>query len=119
MERVGDTGELSLRYPIFTVVTTEPGGEENLVVIEADGEDCLPLFRTRELAELYLEQAEDRDARAPLTLHACHGDAEMAHLLEQLPASVAHVVWDATAQSQVLRVTAVRALLAVVRDQGR
>jgi hypothetical protein len=119
MERVGDTGELNLRYPIFAVVTAEPGGEENLVVIEADGEDCLPLFRTRELAELYLEQAEDADAPAPLALHACRGDAELAHLLEQLPGSVAHVVWDATAQAQVLRVTAVRALLGVVRDQGQ
>jgi hypothetical protein len=119
MERVGDTGELSLRYPVFAVLAPEPDGEEHLVVIEADGRDCLPLFRTRELAELYLEQAQEPGAAAPLTLHPCHNDTELAHLLQQLPDSVADVVWDATARAQVLRMTAVRALLAVVRGDSQ
>ncbi|HJT76674.1 MAG TPA: hypothetical protein VJ739_05685 [Gemmataceae bacterium] len=119
MEHAGDTGELSLRYPVYTVLSPEGDGEEHLVVVEADGQDCLPLFRTKELAELYLEQAQGGDAGAELVLHACGSDAELEHLLTQLPRSVAQVVWDPTARARVLRMTAVRVLLALVRgEQG-
>lgn len=117
MEHVGDTGELSLRYPVYTVLSPEADGEEHLVVVEADGQDCLPLFRTKELAELYLEQAQGRDTGGSLALHACQGDSELEHLLQQLPASVAQVVWDPTAKARVLRMTAVRVLLALVRGE--
>lgn len=117
MERIGDTGELNLRYPVFTVLSPEADGEEHLVVVEADGQDCLPLFRTQELAELYLEQAQSGDAGGQLTLHPCQGDTELEHLLQQLPPSVAQVVWDPTAHARVLRMTAVRVLLALVRGE--
>ncbi len=118
MERVGDTGELNLRYPMYTVLSAEPDGDENLVVVEADGRDCLPLFRTQELAELYLEQAQGAEDQGRLTLYACRGDVELEQLLKQLPDSVAQVVWDPTAQARVLRMTDVRVLLALVRGEG-
>ena len=109
------SGELSLRYPVYAVLSAEPGGEEGLVVVAVDGRDCLPLFRSREVAELYLEQVHEGGGEAPLTLEECRGDEELEHLLTQLPESVASVVWDAMPQSRAVMVTPVRELLAAVR----
>jgi hypothetical protein len=118
MKRTDDSGELSLRYPVHVVLSGGPDDEDGLVVVEVDGNDCLLLFRSRELAELYLEQAQAAGSEPPLTLRACHGDAELEHLLAQLPASVSHVVWDATREARVLKVTAVSDLLAVLREDA-
>jgi hypothetical protein len=118
MERMGPSGELSLRYPVYAVLSADPDGEEGLVVVSLGGNDCLLLFRTRELAELYLEQARTAESESPLTLRECHGDAELEHLLTQFPPSVAHVVWDATPQAQALKITRVSDLLLVLRGDG-
>jgi hypothetical protein len=118
MDQASESGLLSLRYPVFAVLSAEPAGEEYLTVVEVDGHDCLLLFRTRELGELYAEQPREAGAKLHLTLRPCHEDAELAHLLEQLPGSVSHVVWDATPRAQALRVTSVSDLLAVIRPDG-
>jgi hypothetical protein len=108
-------GELSLRYPVYAVLSAGPGGEGGLVVVEVEGRDCLPLFRSREVAELYVEQVREGGSEGPLTLEECRGDAELEHLLTQLPGSVAAVVWDAMPRAQAVMVTPVRDLLAAVR----
>jgi hypothetical protein len=113
-----ESGELSLRYPVYAVLSAEADGEGGLVVVEVDGGDCLPLFRSREVAELYLEQAQAPGAGAPLTLHECRGDEELEHLLTQLPDSVGAVVWDAMPRSRAVMVTPVRDLLAAVRGES-
>jgi hypothetical protein len=115
MERLGESGEMSLRYPVYAVLAAEAGGDESLVVVELDGNDCLLLYRTRELAELYLEQADATDDGGPLTLRPCAGDTELEHLLAQLPPSVSQVLWDATPRARALRLTPVRDLLEVLR----
>jgi hypothetical protein len=51
-------------------------------------------------------------------LRDCRGEAELAPLLEHLPASVAQIGWDATPQARALKVTAVGDLLAVVRGDS-
>jgi len=112
---VGESGELSLRYPVFAVLSAEPNGETNLIVVEVEGKDCLPLFRTGELAEHYQEQVQNTDPQSPLVVHECCDNEELEHLLLQLPASVADVIWDATLQPRVLRVTSVHDLLDVIR----
>jgi hypothetical protein len=114
MDRSGESGEMSLRYPVFAVLSAEPGGEQGLVVVEVDGQDSLLLFRNREVAELYLEAAEADNA--PLTLHELPGDEELEHLLAQLPTSTTQVVWDATPRARALRVTPVADLLDVLRS---
>jgi hypothetical protein len=116
--QAGESGELSMRYPVFAVLSSEPNNETSLVVVEVEGKDCLPLFRTRELGELYVEQVQDAESQSPLLLHECHDDGELEHLLVQLPPSVADVVWDATLQPQVLRVTSVQDLLEVIRGDS-
>jgi hypothetical protein len=113
-----ESGELSLRYPVYAVLAAEPGGDEGLVVVEVEGGDCLPLFRTREVAELYLEQVQAGGAEQRLTLHECRGDEELEHLLTQLPGSVAAVAWDAMPRSRAVMVTPVSELLAAVRGEG-
>jgi hypothetical protein len=110
-----ESGELSLRYPVYAVLSEEPNDEKNLVVVELQGKDCVPLFQNRELGELYLEQAQNAGSDVPLTLHACHNDAELEHLLVQLPASVGNVVWDTTLQPQAIKVTPVDDLLGIIR----
>jgi hypothetical protein len=116
MAQAGDYGEFSLRYPVYAVLSAEPDGEEGLVVVEVEGKDCLLLYRTRELAELYLEAAQ-ADSATALTLRECRGDEELEHVVAQLPASVAHVIWDVTPATRALRMTAVADLLAVLRDE--
>jgi hypothetical protein len=113
-----ESGELSLRYPVYAVLSAEADDEEGLVVVEVDGGDCLPLFRSREVAELYLEQVQAPGAEAPLTLQECRGDEELEHLLTQLPDSVAAVVWDAMPRARAVMVTPVRDLLAAVRGDA-
>ena len=113
-----ETGELTLRYPVYAVLSTDPNDENGLVVMEVEGSDCLPLFRNREVAELYLEQVQEGSDEAPLTLEECRGDEELEHLLTQLPESVASVVWDATPRAQAVMVTSVRDLLAAVRGDA-
>ncbi len=112
-----ETGELSLRYPVYAVLSEEPNDEKNLVVVELQGKDCLPLFQNRELGELYLEQAQTAGSVTSLTLHACHNDAELEHLLVQLPSSVGNVIWDTTLQPQVMKVTSVDDLLDILRSK--
>lgn len=117
MERIGDTGELSLRYPVYTILSGAPGGEQGLVVVEVEGQDCVLLFRNREPAELYLEQAKSDGGEPPLVLEEYRSDEELEHLLTQLPSAVANVLWDATPQARALRLTAVADLLAAVRSR--
>jgi hypothetical protein len=117
--QAGEFGELSLCYPVFAVLSAELNDETNLIVVELEGKDSLPLFRTRELAELYLEQVQNTEPQSPLVLHECHDHEELEHLLLQLPASVADVIWDATLRPQVVRITAVRDLLEVIRGDSQ
>jgi hypothetical protein len=112
---VGGTGELSLRYPVYAVLSEDGDSNTNLIVVELEGQDCVPLFRNRELAELYLEQVHNAEGSCPLVLHECRDDTELEHLVQQLPASVAHIIWDATLKPQVIRVTSVNDLLDVIR----
>jgi hypothetical protein len=114
-----ESGELSWRYPVYAVLSEEPNDEKNLVVVDLQGKDCVPLFQNRELGELYLEQAQNAGSMTPLTLHACHNDAELEHLLVQLPASVEHVIWNATLQPQAIKVTSVDDLLGVIRSNPK
>jgi hypothetical protein len=62
----GDSGNLNLRYPVYAVVSPEPHDEESLIVVELEGKDCLPLFRTRELGELYVEQVQNTGSQSGL-----------------------------------------------------
>jgi hypothetical protein len=108
-----EAGELTLRFPVFAIVC--PAGEEDgLLVLEADGKECIPLFLSRELAELYAEQVQEADAGSLFRLRELRGDEELDHLLAQLPAAVAHVVWDTTLRPQAFRMTAVADLRRVV-----
>ena len=119
MDRSSGPHELSLRYPVYAVLSAEPGGDaDGLVVIEVEGNDSLLLFLNREVAELYVEQAQAPCSEAPLTLRACRGDDELEHLLSQLPGSVTHIIWDATPRARALKVTAVAELRAVLRGEG-
>jgi hypothetical protein len=113
-----ESGELSLRYPVYAVLSEEPNDEKNLVVVELQGKDCVPLFQNRELGELYIEQAQKAGSETPLTLHACHNDAELEHLLVQLPASVGNVIWDTTLQPQAIKVTSVDDLIGILRNNS-
>jgi hypothetical protein len=115
MDPGSESGELTLRYPVFAVLSDEPDGGEGLVVVEIDGEESILLFRSREVGELYLQQVESTGEEPPLTLHECRGDEELKDLLTQLPSSVANVVWDATLEAQALKMTAIPDLLAALQ----
>ncbi len=112
----GETGELTLRYPVFAVVTEQEDGYDGLVVVDVGGQECVPLFRQREVAELYVSQAQDGDSERPFRLREVGEDDELDHMLAQLPPSVGHVVWDPTAGSQAVRLTAVADLRRVLGD---
>jgi hypothetical protein len=116
-DRSKDVGELTLRYPVFAVVTAEGPEDDGLVVLEVDGKECLPLFLSRELAELYVEQVREAGQDLPFELREQSGDAELEHLLAQLPPSIAHVVWDTTLPSQAVKMTALRDLRQAIKTR--
>jgi hypothetical protein len=112
-----DTQEFDLRFPLFAVLSTDDEGDVNVVVLEIDASDCLPLFRNRELAELYVEQCQEDQPQTRLELHPCDCEHELGELLRRLPPSVDQVIWDTTTRPKALRVTAVSDLLRIL-DTG-
>jgi hypothetical protein len=113
-----ESGELPLRYPLFAVLSEQDGGEDGLVVVDVNGQDAVPLFRSREVAELYAEQVRDAEMGRPFHLQEYRGDEELAHLLAQLPPAVTHVVWDVTLQPQAVRITPVADLRRILATGG-
>jgi hypothetical protein len=111
----GEYGELTLRFPVFAVVTENEDDQDGLIVVEVEGQECIPLFLSREVAELYVEQAGAAGEPFPLRLREQEGDEALDHLLAQLPSSVGFVLWDATLRPQAVRMTAVEALRKVLR----
>jgi hypothetical protein len=109
-DQAGSTRELTLRYPVFAIVVDHGEEHDGLVVVDVSGQECLPLFLSREVAELYVEQAGEAGQVSPLQLRAHRGDDELDHLLNQLPDSVGHVVWDITLHPQGVRMTDLRVL---------
>jgi hypothetical protein len=116
-DQVGDSGEFTLRYPVFAVVAPDEDGEDGLVVVEVEGKECILLFRSREVGELYLEQLQSAAQPGAFGLQEQRGDEELRHLLDQLPPSVEGVVWDSSLRPRAVMMTTVPDLLAVL-DKG-
>ena len=108
--------ELTLRYPVLAVVTDQGEVHEGLIIVEVDGAKCLPLFLSREVAELYVEQVTETGREQPLRLREHDGDEALDHLLVQLPESVGNVVWDITLNPQGVKMTSVEVLRSVLHN---
>ena len=109
--------DMRLNYPVFAVLSVEPStGEKCLVYVEAEANDCLPLFRTRELAELYIEQARGVNLQAIFEVLLCSNGNELEKLLTRLPPSTDHVIWDSTLQPQYFKLVSVADLIEVLRQ---
>ena len=108
--------DIPLTYPVFTVLSVEPStGERWFVFVEADANDCLPVFRTRELAELYIEQSQEANPLAALEVLSCTNAKEFEQVLTQLASTIDHVIWDAPLRPPYFKLVTVADLLEIVR----
>src|SRR5262249_26771387 len=83
-------------YPLFSILIVDHATAQKWIVsVEAEANDCVLLYKTRELAELYIEQAQQADPNAALELPALNNKRDLLDMLQQLPASADHLLWDA------------------------
>ena len=89
--------------PWFTV-TYKDG---SLMAVGANGIDCLPLYATRELAELFIEQSGDDDS----IIKEIKDGAEAIKILKLARKKIASTPWNSTAKPEWMRVVAIDDLL--------
>lgn len=101
------------RYPIYTVAV---GREEQIVVVDADGKECILLFNAKELAELYIAQSVDAGLSASLGVIRIGDAGQFQQGIEHLPAEVTHAIWDTTLEPQYFKMVSIDELLRSLRD---
>jgi len=91
-------------YPLYTIGVV--GGGE-VVAVDFEGRSCVLIYRTKELAELYVEQA----GATRLKIIAIENASDFRRGLESLPPDVGFTIWDSVLQPQSVSLVAVRDLL--------
>jgi hypothetical protein len=110
--------DLRLNYPLFAILCVESSkGGSGLVSFKVDANECVPLFTNREVAELYIEQAQEADAEFHLDLITINSPKELELFLEKLPPLTDHVIWDTLLQPSFFKLTSVTDLLRIVREK--
>lgn len=90
-------------YPIYIAATPE-----GAIVAEVEGRSCVLLYTTKELAELYVEQAGDSNV-SPEPIRT---DEELRAALENIQdAGVMDTVWDPTLKPQFFKIIPIADLL--------
>jgi hypothetical protein len=101
-------------FPLFTVRVSS---KNRIVCVDADGKACVLLFKNRELAELYAEQAHEAQPNRRLAVLEVVDEEVLDSLLSGLPPQIDHVLWDATYRAQVLKLSPIRDVLAQLDEQ--
>lgn len=79
--------------------------------VPIDDLGCSLLYKTRELAELYVEQSAPVDPSLKLDVQAISSIAELSSFLNGLPAACSTIAWDITTNSQAFKACTVQELL--------
>jgi hypothetical protein len=111
-----DRMDLSLNYPVFSIFSSDcESGKKSVVSVQADANDCILLYRSRELAELYIEQAQQTQTNSTLEVFVVKDNHELQAFLSRLPAWADHVLWDATVKPKFFKLVSVLDLLEVIQ----
>lgn len=104
---------MNLRFPVFLIAS-----DDGVVVVKTDGNECIMLFHTKELAQQQLKKIElSHPQFAPLDALEVTSPAGLTQGLKDLPPEVTCAVWDPMGQSAGVAHVSVDELIRIAGGQ--
>ena len=110
-----DQNVLRWEYPVFIIGTADCG---SVVAVDYEEFTCCMVYRTLELAELYIEQVAKAGGATykPIPVHTA---AEFVEGLTPLKSQgITHLIWNSVLTPTVFRVDSVEEVLRIARQQA-